>query len=273
VPITRIFSDLHYGDRASALKTLRTLEPLFAGADRIVLNGDTLDTRPSPDPAATAALRAEVVGYFGGIGRPVQFIPGNHDPDISDRHSVELAEGRVFVTHGDILFEDVVPWSQDAAMARQRVQAELAQLPPDQRGDLTAQLAAVHRASATLPQRHQSEKHGLKYALGFLSDTVWPPTRVLRVLRAWRESAPRAARLIAEHKLRARFFVMGHTHRFGAKRGPGGLVVLNTGSFCAPGQVGVVDVTAERIALRRIEKRGGSLRFGATIAEFPLAAN
>ncbi len=268
----RIFSDLHYGDRASALKSLPALAPLFEGADRIVLNGDTLDTRPSRDPGATMALRAEVLGYLRGLGMPVVSINGNHDPDISSTDSLELADRRVFVTHGDILFDELVPWSRDADELGKRATAEIAALAPERRGQLADQLAAIHRAAAQIPQRHQSERHGLKYALGFAADTIWPPIRILRVLRAWRQSPARAARLLATHGLPARFFVMGHTHRLGATQAPGGVTVLNTGSFCPPGQVGAIDVTADRIALRRIEKRGAALRFGATLAEFPLAA-
>lgn len=268
----RIFSDLHYGDGASRLKALSILRPLCDDADQIVLNGDTLDTRPSRDPVGSAAQRAEVLAYFEGLGRPVTFINGNHDPDLSAHHHLELADQRVFVTHGDILFEDVVPWSRDAGELRRLVAEGLAALSPAQRESLAEQFNVIHRAAARIPQRHQSERHGLKYAIGFAADTVWPPTRILRVLRARCESPERAARLLGAHRLPAKFFVMGHTHKLGVRRGPGGLIVLNTGSFCVPSRSGVVDVTADTIKLRLVERSGNLLRLGRLLAEFPLAA-
>ncbi|HWA84774.1 MAG TPA: metallophosphoesterase [Opitutus sp.] len=270
-PITRIFSDLHYGDRASKLTRLAALAPLIDGADRIILNGDTLDTRPSRDPAATAVLRAEVADFFGRLAAPVTFIPGNHDPDISSQHRLEFADGLVFVTHGDALFESLVPWGRDAAIARARIAAELAALPPDSRDHLDARLAAAHRAAAMIPQRHQSERHGLKHLLGFVADTVWPPWRMLLVLRAWRETPARAASFVRRHGLPARFFVMGHTHRLGFSRASGGFVVVNTGSFAPPGRAGFVDLTADRLTLRRIFARRGEFHPGPPIAEFALA--
>jgi predicted phosphodiesterase len=271
-PLVRILSDLHYGDRATKLTSLASLAPLLDGPGRIILNGDTLDTRPGPDPAAVAALRAEVTAFFGHVSAPVVFIPGNHDPDISSHHSLEFAAGRVFVTHGDILFSSLVPWGRDAALARARVSAELAALPPDSRARLDARLAAAHRAAATIPQRHQSERHGLKYLLGFLGDTIWPPWRILFVLRAWRETPARVANLVARHRLPAKFFVMGHTHRLGVTRAPGGLVILNTGSFTPPGRAGAVDILSDRILLRRIVERSGAFHPGPILAEFALAA-
>lgn len=270
-PLTRIFSDLHLRDRTSSLHDLAQLEPLFAGADAIVLNGDTIETRPGPNPADTAALRDELETFCRRCAPPVTALTGNHDPDFTARHHLELAAGRLLVTHGDVLFESLVPWSQDASLARSLVAAELARLPAPDRHDLSARLCAFRRAAAALPQRHQAEKHGLRYLLGLARDTVWPPSRVFRVLRAWRETPARAETLLREHRPHARFLAMGHTHRLGAVRTPAGLVVLNTGSFCVPSGTGVIDVTANRIALRRVLRRSAGFRLGDTLAEFSLA--
>jgi predicted phosphodiesterase len=269
--LVRIFSDLHYGDRATALHSLDELAPLFEGADEIVLNGDTLDTRPSAHPEQTAALRAQVADFFARSAPPSTFLTGNHDPDITGTHHLQFAQERVFLTHGDSLFEDLVPWSQDAPIARRLVARELAALPRANGPQLDAELAAYRRAAAALPQRHQSESHGLKYLIGFVQDTVWPPARIFRVLRAWREAPRRAGAFVQRHQLGASFFAMGHTHRLGAVRLPSGLVVLNTGSFCPPCSAGGIEFDDTRIALRRVEKRRGAWRFGGTLAEFALA--
>src|SRR5688500_7990227 len=182
--VIRIFSDLHYGDRASTLHSLPDLIPLFDGSPQIILNGDTLDTRPSRDPAATRALRDEVITFFANQAPPTTWLTGNHDPDISDLHGVELRDRRVYITHGDILFENLVPWGRDAALLSQQIGAEFARLSPSQRSRLDEQFAVVRRVAAAIPQRHQSERNSLKYALGFAADTIWPPSRILHVLKA-----------------------------------------------------------------------------------------
>lgn len=270
--LIRIFSDLHFGDRASMLMSLESLLPLCDGATRIVLNGDTLDTRPSPDGSLenATALRSEVLRFFERCTPPAILLTGNHDPDISSEHHLDLG-ARLFVIHGDAFFDDVVPWSRDAGLAGKLVARELAALPSAEREELVPRLGAFRRAVAAIPQRHHAETHGLSYLIGFARDTVWPPSRILRVLRAWRQTAGRAEAFARHHRPRARFVAMGHTHRLGAQRTAQGLVVLNTGSFCPPCRAGVIDVTDHGVKLRRIERRAGEYRLGSALAEFPLA--
>lgn len=271
--VIRVFSDLHYGDRATTLHDLRALLPLFEGADRIILNGDTLDTRPSRWPEFTRELRGNVDEFFGHKSPPATFLTGNHDPDISNQHTVELANRDVFVTHGDILYEELVPWSREARTLRERVANGLAELAPADREQLEHRFIVHRRAAASLAQRHQSEKNTLKYVIGFTTDTVWPPTRFLHILRAWREAPRRAADLLRKENSPARVFVMGHTHRLGATQGPNGLTVLNTGSLCPPCIAGVVDVSNDYATLRRIERRGREFVLGATLTKIALAGD
>jgi predicted phosphodiesterase len=268
--VIRILSDLHYGDRGSSIATLPALAPLFEGATSLVLNGDTLDTRPGPNPAATAALVDEVRQFFARSAPPTTFLTGNHDPDFSPHATLDLAGGEVFVTHGDIIFDDLVPWSQDAPFIRQLLARELAALPAESRDQLDARLAVYRRVAASIPQRHQSERNRLKYTLGFMKDTVWPPARVLRVLRAWHRGPGLAADLTRRHRPQARFALIGHIHHPGFWRLPNGVTVLNTGSFCPPLGGAVVDVTSDHLTLRRIVEKRGEFRLGPTVAEFAL---
>jgi predicted phosphodiesterase len=269
--VVRIFSDLHYGDRASTLRVLAEINPLFEGCSQIILNGDTLDTRPSRHPATTSALRGEVADFFARLAPPATWLTGNHDPDISNQHAVELRDRRVYATHGDILFENLVPWGRDASILRKLIDQEFARLSPAQRGNLDEQFAATRRVAASIPQRHQSERNPIKYAVGFLADTIWPPLRILDVVKAWRETPARAAAFLRRHQLPARVFIMGHTHRLGATQTPDGLVVVNTGSFGPPCTAGVVDVAADHVRLRSVVRKRGAFHFGNTIAEFALA--
>jgi predicted phosphodiesterase len=266
----RIISDIHYAERACRARSIAELDPLTKGVSRLVLNGDTLDTRRGPDNARTARIRAEVEGYFAGCGCPVTFLTGNHDPDISRDHVLELGSGRVLVTHGDVLYDSIVPWSNEAGLMRQRVLQALAALPGDTGAQLEHRIGAFRVAAASIDQRHQSEPDALRYVIRLAGDTVWPPTRVLKILKAWREAPARADSLARRHRPRARVVLIGHTHKPGVWRMPSGVVVVNTGSFCRPAKPIAADVTPGSVIVRRIDERGGGFHAGSIITEIPL---
>lgn len=269
--LTRILSDVHYGDRASRVFQLAQLRPLLDGVSHLVLNGDTLDTRTGPDPAHTAACRADVMDFFGREVPTATFLTGNHDADLSPHHSLDLAHGEVFVVHGDIFFENIVPWSADVPLIERLIARELRAMTSAQQQELEHRLAMFRRVSAAIPQRHQSEKHGLKYLARILTDLAWPPWRVLWILRAWRHAPANAAAITRRHRPKAKFVIAGHTHQPGIWRMPHGLVVINTGSYCPPLGASAVDLTESAVIVRAVEKRAAEYRLGATLAEFPLA--
>ena len=124
----RIFSDVHFGDRASSVRSLGQLRPLGEGAGALILNGDTLDTRSGPDPERSSRLLSEVQSFFSAFGAPATLMTGNHDPVLSPHHACDLAGGQVFVTHGDILFDEIVPWGYDAKLIRRRIRAALGEV-------------------------------------------------------------------------------------------------------------------------------------------------
>ncbi len=269
-PLTRIISDVHFADRGSRVRSLGQLRPLLEGIPSLVLNGDTLDTRPHRGGPSPGELRREVLDFFGSACPDVTFLTGNHDPDISGQHSLEFASGGILVTHGDILFDNMVPWSKDALLIRQRVIAALASLPEDGSCRLDGRLAAFRKVAASIPQRHQNERDPLLYAVRLAGDTVWPPHRFLSMLRAWREAPRRAAALARRHRPKARFIMIGHTHRPGIWRTASGIVVVNTGSFCRPFGAMAADLTHDRIRIRNVELRRGEFHAGRKVAEFPI---
>jgi len=250
--------------------SLSQLLPLLDGTTSLVLNGDTLDTRPGPYPQRTAAARAEVLQFFRAAGTPVTFLTGNHDPDLSGEHALELAGGQLLVTHGDILFEDVVPWSRDAPAIRRKISAALTAVAPGGHAPLEGLLLAYRAVAADTPQLHQSETNLLRYAFRLAGDTVWPPQRSLNILRAWREAPGKAAALASAHRPKARFIAIGHTHRPGVWRTSSGVVVVNTGSFCRPFGPMAADVSPDRIRVRRVDFRNGAFHPGDEVASFPL---
>lgn len=265
----RIISDIHYGDRASAVHRLAQLAPLADDTTHLICNGDTTDTRPEPDPNSVNQRRADLADFVQNCSKPVQFLSGNHDPDISEVHSLDLADGHVLLTHGDILYHNIVPWGQDATLADQLVQHFQDEIPSTQ-PTFNELLIAHRRAARDIPQRHQAEKHGLKYLAGFITDTIWPPTRILRILKAWREFPQRGQKLLKTHRPEARILICGHTHRPGIWRRPNGQVLINTGSFCPPlGQL-MVDLEEDRLLVRKVLRNQQDYHPGKIVAQFPL---
>ncbi len=266
----RIISDVHYGDRSCRVRSLDRLRPLLEGASAFVFNGDTLDTRPSEDAARTESLRREVLEFASSAPIPVTLLTGNHDPDLTGDSSLELAGGAVLVTHGDILFDAIVPWSKDAPVIRERIAAALAGAPRDGPGALEGRLAAFRSVAASVHQLHQSETNPLRYVAKLATDTVWPPHRVVSILKAWSQAPGRAAALAERHRPGARFIITGHTHRPGVWRMPSGVTVINTGSFSRPFGAMAAEVSDDGVRVRRVDERGGEYRPGREVAHFPL---
>jgi predicted phosphodiesterase len=270
--LIRIISDIHFGDRASLVGEVGQLTPLFDGATEVIFNGDTLDTRDGPNPAHTAQCRETVLAFTRATGVPTTFHTGNHDPDFSSDHWTHLSNHGVFVIHGDILFDDIVPWGQDAPEIRRRLASSLREhgVSEPTHIPLSLRMAIWRSVARAIPQRHQSERDRLKYAWHFLADTVWPPTRFSAIFRAWRHEPRLAAELLARERLTARFVVVGHTHRPAIRRA-GPTTVINTGSFTAPFGANAVELRRDFIRVRRVQRRGGEFHPGAIVAEFPLA--
>jgi len=268
--VTRILSDLHYGDPSSRVRRLDALGPLFAGADRIVFNGDSLETRPSPGSAETDAFRAEFIEFTRRAVPRCTVVTGNHDPDVSAIHHLELLGGLVFITHGEVLFDDLVPWSRELSQIRDLFREELAALPPSRRAVPDERLAAAKRACARLKLAdHPYPRH----AWGRVLRTVrifWPPRRTWAIFRAWRELPGRAVAFAREYRQGVRFVVVGHTHRPGVWF-RSDVVVINTGSFQPPFGCYAVDVSIEQIVVREVRRSGGRLDFGRVVAAFALA--
>lgn len=269
--VIRIFSDLHYGDKSSRVDRLQGLTPLAEGATSWVINGDLLDTRAGPRPDLTRECREQAAAYLRDLGLPATLLTGNHDPDISDVHFLSLAQGRVFLTHGDALYDTIVPWGQDAPYVRRRMAEERARRGSAARPTLAEELAIFRIIAAEIPQRHQSERNRLRYLRRLAADTIWPPWRVPSIFAAWLSYAGRARGFSARHAPGAQFVLNGHTHRAGIWRKPGAPTILNTGALCRPFQAWAIDLAEERLLIREIEPRQGEFRLGRRVAELPLA--
>jgi predicted phosphodiesterase len=247
----RIFSDLHFGHPACRVRSLEQLRPLFAGASALFFNGDTCNTQYDIGPAATTGDRATVRAFFSSVGLPATFLTGNHDPDIVAEHAWESPDGRIFVTHGDILFSRVIPWGWSARGLR----AQLAASPPAFAETLWRTRLEAFRRKPVLP------------AQGILKFAVARRAQRLRfIFRAWCQTAERAARFVETYRPQARFILIGHTHQPGIWTPRPNLVVINTGSLCRPFGALAVDLRPDCLEVRRIEAPGDEFRLGPVIA-------
>lgn len=264
---TRILSDLHFGHPASAVTRLEGLAPLFDGVDRLVFNGDSVETR-------FAKTRAEGLERFGLLREfaarhaPATFLTGNHDPDITLEHHLDLAGGSLFITHGDAFFPGISPWSRDAEPLRRACTEALAALPAEP--SLPERLAALRRAILACDHLGPKPYHLAKTrTVRGIMQEIWPPHRPLMMLRCWLGAARLAAAFAAEHRPAARIVLMGHTHRAGIWK-VGSRQIVNTGSFLPYSGQFIVDVGESEGIVRAIDTRRGEFRPGAVRARFPL---
>jgi len=263
----RILSDLHLYDARTQVRDLSQLEPLLAGVRTLVLNGDTCETRLGVTPGQLAGLKA----FFQDRVPEVVFITGNHDPAISETHELMAAGGRVWVTHGDVCFDDLTPWARHVPEIRRLVAAKRAADPAADFSQLATRFhiaREVAREETDLPDRTTRSWWA---HLVWAWHTFFPPSQLLAMLRCWRDLPGLAARLAVAQRATAQVVVMGHVHFPGVWRRGAGPVVINTGSFFRPLGGNFVDVLDDRVQVRRIVHAGATFKPGRLLAEIPLA--
>lgn len=268
---TRILSDLHYGHPASYLKKLRALTPLLEGVDHVVFNGDSVERRFTKEEPQGDADYTALQALCAECGVSPTFLTGNHDPFLTELHHLDLADGAVLITHGDILFPGLSPWSRDAEILR-RAQIEELALAGNPR-TLEPRLIASRRASLAIKDLGPYEHHlaSVRSLGGFLQE-IWPLWRPLKILGCWAQTPSRASALATRYRPEARTVVIGHTHRAGVWR-TGGRLIVNTGSFLPLSGSLAVDVTEKEIIVRKILHHNGSFTLGREIERRPVHAD
>ena len=270
-PLFRILSDIHYGDHASLVRSPEALQPLFEGVGTVIFNGDTFETRAGPHVAELRAGREAFLAFCRDQPVPVRFVTGNHDPLFSPHHYLDLADGQVFVTHGDILFDSIAPWDRNVREVSRLYQAELARLPARLRHDFDALLGACKAASNALPAHPEPFLRGAIGRALCLAARTCPPWRIFHMMRAWHELPARVADLTRRHRPAARFTIVGHTHLPGVwKRN--GVTVINTGSYLPPLGRQIVDLERDAVVVRSVICRNGRFYPGTVRTRRALAA-
>jgi len=264
----RIVSDLHFGHPASIVENPEQLLPLFRDAKTVIFNGDTVELR---------YLRGRRVGMRNSVlirqacesagARPI-FLNGNHDPMLSDLSHVDLAGGAVLVTHGDLLFHDISPWSHESHIIGEAHTRELEQLGEDAFLDFEKRLKASKRAAQAIELHRPRMQRDKLSAIRTVLRECWPPWRPLQVFHCWWTTPARAEALARVFRPRARFILIGHTHFSGCwKRGP--RVVINTGSFMPMSGRMIIEIQGGMLIVRPIIIDGNVFQPGDPMMQFP----
>lgn len=253
----RILSDLHLGHRVSRIATVESLRPLIAGAGTVVFNGDTWQELARPFRERSAAMLEDLKKLCGEEGAEPVFLSGNHDPGWPGPGWVELAGGRILITHGDALFADGSPWSREALTRQVKVAAlwdrhQEAANDPAARIVLAREMALLLRA-ADFPRGKKLWQRAF--------DAVRPPRRAFEMLRVWATQADAAAAFAGRYFPAAEIVIKGHFHRPGIWRKRGRLV-LNLGAFMNPCAALWADFDGWQLRCGRVDESGEFFQMG-----------
>jgi len=248
VPRTLVLSDLHLG-RPNGAGRADAFEALLADFDRVIVNGDVAELH-HPDFAGDAELelaRLRDICFSRGI--KLDLVAGNHDPFVSDLRSLALADGAIYITHGDALHPAVAPWSPCASVMRQAYAAALASTAQGTAED-AARFAAAREASLAEWRAMGDGAH-----ISTIGSMARRPTLALAVLGYWARYPRLAAEWAERFAPQAGTVIVGHSHR-GFVRSVDGRQVVNTGAYSFPGAPAGVVVEGTTVRVHRLARRG-----------------
>ena len=158
-----ILSDLHLGHSASRIKSAEQLRPLLEGAGTVVFNGDTFQELSKDFRPRSEVLLEGLRKLCSELGAEPVFLPGNHDPGWEGQGWLELAEGKVIITHGDAVMWGGSPWSREAFAGGEKI-GELwaanprAEFDPGERLGMAKDMAMLLRPPEMKEERVVAEK-------------------------------------------------------------------------------------------------------------------
>ena len=227
----RVLSDLHLGHKVSRIDHVSALRPLIAGAGTVIFNGDVWQELALPFFNRSSEMLAELKALCHDEGSDVVFLAGNHDPGWPGLGWVELAEGRIVITHGDALFFDGSPWKREVLVRSDHVR-ELWKQHPHAHHDVAERLRLARKIARELC----SVEHPTGRSLAERTwDAVMPPQRAFKMLESWLTQGSKGAEFCEHYFPAAEVLIVGHFHHAGTWLRKGRRII-NTGSFVAPGR-------------------------------------
>lgn len=227
----RILSDLHLGHRISRIESAASLRPLITGAGTVIFNGDTWQELDEPFVARATTMLGELRSICAEERVDTVFLTGNHDPGWNGPGWVELAGGRIVITHGDALLPGGSPWKREILSAPGRVEG-LWNLYPEAGHDIQQRIQLARHIARDLCTIEQTTgRHVLQRAW----DAAVPPKRALTMISSWLARPAAASRFCDLYFPNAEMIIFGHFHRQGTWVHQGRRII-DTGSFLNPGR-------------------------------------
>ncbi len=261
-PVT-VISDLHISHPVSLVRRPSQVAALLPDSGTVVFNGDSVEMRSAADRDKGARNRDILAAMCRERGVAAVFLTGNHDPYVSEYHYVELYGGKVLITHGDILFHGVSPWSHESRMIAVEHTRLLEGLAPQEMGDFDTRMDRVKRASRILEKFYTSKQSVFSVARNIALEFL-PPWRPFSVLKYWRQAPVRAVEIADQFKPDARFVLIGHMHRAGIWE-LSGRVIVNTGCFFPFVGRTMLRIENGQVRVIAIERRGLGFHPGAVL--------
>ncbi|MDP4625708.1 MAG: hypothetical protein NWT08_11290 [Akkermansiaceae bacterium] len=255
----RIFSDLHLGHKASRIEDVQSLMPLFEGAGTVVFNGDTWEELSPSWREKSGEMLDQLREMLASAGIDAVFLSGNHDPGWAGLGFIELAEGKVLVTHGDALLRDGAPWKREM-LAGKAILDGLWRDFPEAETDPAARHELARAIARSLPTLHPP---GGRSLFSRVLDAAFPPKRPWNMLKTWIGYGGLGATFCATYFPDAEILVTGHFHCRGIRKSAG-KTVINTGSFVVPGPAGCVEWNGERLSMVAIVESKSGFGLGVT---------
>lgn len=266
----RILSDLHLGHTASLARDVAQIEPLFRDVRTVIFNGDTTEMRSEKSRDRAEAIMQAVHEFCHLQDAATYFINGNHDPIISTINHMEIDDGRLLVTHGDVLFHDHEhPYARQNRRRHRRHRMHdrmLADLTPEELANFERILSTRKRVSALIEESDFNIPNGPWGRFSSFMKQTWPPHRLVHLVTSWRNTPVHAVNLVRVYRPRTRCIVVGHTHYPGIWHRDG-YTVINTGSYLPMLGRLAVDFANGHVTVRKVVFRRGQFHLGRVIGQ------
>lgn len=256
----RILSDLHLGHSGCVVEAVTQLRPLLEGAGSLVFNGDTMEELAPRYRDRSFEMFEELRELCRQLGIDARFVTGNHDPDVSSDHYVDLGEG-ILVTHGDTLFPLVSPWSRKIKDSEPLIRSIRREYSDTDLESLDCRLEMTRRSAAAMERSDPEFRRSLGARIKLLATELWPPRRPAAIAHSWLIAPGEAIELLECYRPSAKVVVFGHTHFPGVWR-KRGKVAVNTGGFLGVLNARLVEVSERGISVAKVMRRGGEFRCG-----------
>jgi len=237
----------------------------------VVFNGDTVGGRETNNGTSAEEILTYISKLCAKDGTEAVFLAGNSDYFLDVTKHLLLAEGRILIMHGDVIFPEMSPWWDESHLYRAARDSALRKMPERMRSTLEGQLSSTRKAMSELANDDSCENNNGSFSNRIQQLQRWlaKPRRGWAIIRAWKNMPSMAAKFTAQYADEAKFIIIGHTHRAGVWR-VADKIVVNTGSFVGFGQPFIAHFTDDKLLVQKLVRKQDKFFPDKTIASFSL---